>query len=66
MGIDMSNYKIIYKDIVYSAVSFLPYMTHATVDGEVKIDEVEIIFINQDGELDVIRNKVSAFKFVRR
>lgn len=66
MGIDMSSYKMIYKDIVFSVVTVMPFMESETVDSPLKVKRIEVIFVNEDGELGVIEDERSAFKFVRR
>jgi hypothetical protein len=67
MGIDMSNFKVIYNDQVFNAVSVIP-----TVDFNpekqrfAKPKFIDLWFVNEDGELTVIQDEAWKFKFVRR
>ena len=67
MGIDMSNYKMIYKDQVFNVVSIMP--TVEFPDGNNQPDKIRFIsatVINENGELAIINDEAFMFKFVRR
>lgn len=66
MGIDMSNYKMIYKDEVFNVVSILPTIDAVGKDGIKKVRLIEAAFINECGELRIIEDEAWMFKFVRR
>lgn len=60
---NMSDYKMIYKNRVYNVVDVVPYVTRSV---GISIDDLEVIYINEDGELKIIEDSVEQFKFVRR
>lgn len=67
MGIDMSNYKMIYKDQVFNVVGIVPIFNMNSEDkGFKKIKFIEASVINEDGELAIINDEAWMFKFVRR
>lgn len=67
MGIDMSNYKMIYEDIVYNVVGVIPTIDfNGENNGIKKIKFIEATVINEDGELAIIYDEAMMFKFVRR
>jgi hypothetical protein len=67
MGIDMSNYKMIYKDQVFNVVGIIPMLYDGTVkDGIKKVQFIEASAINEDGNLIIINDEAWMFKFVRR
>lgn len=67
MGINVENYKVIYNDVVYNPLNINP------IYGEYKDDEkfqkikfIQMIFINEDGNLVSVEDEAWMFKFVRR
>ncbi len=67
MGIDMSNYMMIYKERVYNVINIMP--TLEVNDREVgtkKVKMIDAATINEDGELVIINDEAWMFKFVRR
>lgn len=60
MGIDMTDYKMIYKDIVYKCLTINPYW----VDG--KIIELDTFYIDENNRVALIKDKVSEFQFVSK
>lgn len=65
MPIDMSNYKMIYKEQVFNVVSIIPTFEIKT-EGNPKMKFIEACFIDEDGELKIVRDEAWCFKFVRR
>ena len=66
MGIDMSNYKMIYQDQVFNVVGIMPTVDFGTGNGPKKVTLIEASVINEDGELRIISDEAWCFKFVRR
>jgi hypothetical protein len=68
MGIDMSNYKMIYKDQVYNVVGIIPGFSNVdfSINGIKKPSTLEATIIDEDGEIKIIRDEAWMFKFVRR
>lgn len=67
MGIDMSNYKMIYKDQVFNVVGIVPtFYNDSTNKGFKKIKFIEASIINENGELAIVEDEAWMFKFVRR
>ena len=67
MGIDMSNYMMIYKERVFNVINIMP--SFEPCDREVgtrKAKMIDAATINEDGELVVINDEAWMFKFVRR
>ena len=69
MGIDMSHYKMIDKDQVFNVVGVVPYTEHVgniAGENEMRVNELEASYIDENGCFNVINDKVTEFKFVRR
>jgi hypothetical protein len=71
MGIDMSNYKMIYKDQVFNVVGIMPILdftgvNNAENNGFKKVKFIEASVIDENGELAIINDEAWMFKFVRR
>ena len=65
MGIDMSNYRMIYKEQVFNVVSIMP--TIGPGDNSTrKIENIDAIILSDSGELVRINDEASMFKFLRR
>lgn len=67
MGINVENYKVIYNDVVYNPLNINPTFGEYK-DNEIyqKIKFIQMIFINEDGNLACIEDEAWMFKFVRR
>jgi hypothetical protein len=64
---DMSNYKMIYKDQVFNVVNVMPTLTdYEQSNTNPKITFIEASYIDECGELKIIRDEAWMFKFVRR
>jgi len=67
MGIDMSNYKMIYKDQVFNVVSIMPTIDfNSEAQGIKKAKFIDATFLDENGELAFIHDEAMMFKFVRR
>ena len=70
MGIDMGNYKMIYKDQVFNVVGIIPTIDYNGETGDCngirKAKFIEASVIDENGELAIIHDEASMFKFVRR
>lgn len=66
MGIDMSNYKMIYKDEVFNVVGIIPSLYTEKADEVPKIKFIEASYIDENGELKIVKDEAWCFKFVRR
>lgn len=64
---DMSNYKMIYKDQVFNVVDVMPTLAYyEQSDPRPKITFIEASYVDEYGELNIIRDESFMFKFVRR
>lgn len=66
--IDISKYKVAYKDRVYKAVSILNWIfkerdENAQNNKFEKIYELELLIINEDGKMVVVRDEAKYFTF---
>lgn len=68
MGMDMTDYKMIYKDQVFNviAVSIECAPGQQYEKENTKIELIEAVYIDENGELKVVRDEALMFKFVRR
>lgn len=64
MGIDMSGFKMIYKDQVFNVLSASPFVEYE--EGNVKLKHVEVIYINEDGKLNIVQDEIDCFRFLRK
>ena len=67
MGIDMSNYKMIYNDEVFNVISIMPtfdYVEDANKAPKVKF--IDATYLNENGELATVNDEAWMFKFIRR
>lgn len=58
---DMSNYKMIYKNKIYNCLQL--FIRIATKE---KIEEVEVIYLNEENRLTNVVDKVEEFQFVSK
>ena len=64
---DMSNYKMIYKDQVFNVVNIMPTIKYPEgVNPIGKVTFIEATYIDENGELKIINDEAWCFKFVRR
>jgi len=66
MGIDMSNYKMIYNEQVFNVVGIIPNIYAESTNEPPKIQFIEASYIDENGELKIVRDEAWCFKFVRR
>ncbi|MDF2882203.1 MAG: hypothetical protein K0R54_2760 [Clostridiaceae bacterium] len=67
MGINVEEYKVIYKDVVYNPLTITPiFKGNEDFSKSDKIQFIEMFYINEDGELRFISDEAWCFKFVRR
>lgn len=65
MRIDISNYKVIYKDEILNCVSVMPYI-NLTNRRDAKIDEIELIYLDDSNRMQVIIDRNENFQFVKK
>ena len=67
MGIDLSRFKVIYKDKVLKALSLqeviFPDSVHLE-DSHKKPNLIEILVINEDGNIAALRDEAWMFQFI--
>lgn len=66
MGIDMSNYKMIYKEQVFNVVGVFPTINLESETNTPEIKFIEASYIDENGEFKIVRDEAWRFKFVRR
>lgn len=66
MELNVENYKVIYRDIVYNPLSIRPIFDYKENEKEQKIKFIQMLYINEDGELRSVEDEAWCFKFVRR
>lgn len=67
MGIDMSNYKMIYQDQVFNVVSIMPTIDfNIDTTGVNKPKFIQASYVDENGELTFVSDEAWMFKFVRR
>lgn len=64
MGLDMTNFKMIYKERVYNCLSMMTCIN--MTEEKPKIKEIEVIFINEENRVDIIKDEASKFQFISR
>lgn len=58
---DMTNYKMIYKNKIYNCIQL--FVRIATQE---KIEEVEVIYLNEENRLTNVIDKAEEFQFVSK
>jgi len=67
MGFNVENYKLIYNDIVYNPININPiYGEYKENSKSQKIKFIQMIYVNEDGNLATLEDEAWMFKFVRR
>lgn len=67
MGIDMSNFKMIYQDQVFNVINIMPTFKERNENSGIqKLQFIEALCINEDGEIISFNDEAWMFKFVRR
>jgi hypothetical protein len=65
LGIDMTNYKMIYNDQVFNVLSI--WLTVTNDDGgKPKPKFIQATYIDENGEVKIVEDEAWCFKFVRR
>ena len=67
MNVDLSKFKVIYDEQVLNAVSLqeIVFSDYVDCDDVYKIPKlIEIIAINEDGNIQVLRDKTWKFQFI--
>ncbi|MSU01914.1 hypothetical protein [Tissierella pigra] len=60
MGIDMTGYKMIYKDTVYNCLSIAIFWK------ENKITELDAFYLNEENRVATLRDDVNEFQFIHK
>ena len=67
MGIDMSNYKMIYKEQVFNVLSIVLFFNQNSEEKKVnKPTFIEAAYIDESGEIKTIKDEAWTFQFIRR
>lgn len=71
MPIDMSNYKMIYKDQVFNVLGIMincrvNFQENLEKKGLDKPKFIEATYLDENGEVAIVRDEAFMFKFVRR
>ena len=66
MNIDLSRFKVIYKDKVLNALSLMEifYDNVNFDDIRKKPKFIEVVVINEDGNIEVLRDEAWMFQFI--
>ena len=67
MGIDMSNFKMIYQDQVFNVININPVFGERNGNSGIQKPKfIHAICIDENGEIIIIDDEAWTFKFVRR
>lgn len=58
---DMTNYKMIYKNKIYNCLQL--FIRKGTIE---KIEEIEVIYLNEENRLTNVVDKAEEFQFVSK
>lgn len=58
---DMTNYKMIYKNKIYNCLQIFIIMAN-----EEGIKEIEVVYLNEENRLTKVRDKAEEFQFVSK
>lgn len=67
MGIDLSRFKVVYSEKVYNALSLqeVVFPEHTHIEDILKKPQfIEIIVINEDGNIVALRDEAWMFQFI--
>lgn len=67
MNIDLSRFKVIYRDKVLNALSLMEFFYDKNVnfdDIRKKPKFIEILVINEDGNIEALRDEAWMFQFI--
>lgn len=65
MGIDMTNFKMIYKDQIYNCLTMFHCSEHGE-DNKLKLIWLEVTFINTENRVEIVKDDVSKFQFISK
>ena len=65
MGIDMTGFKMIYKDQIYNCLAMF-HCSECCDDNKPKIVYLEVTFINLENRVELVRDDVSMFQFISK
>lgn len=67
MNIDLSRFKVVYKEKVYKAVALVEVLFFDSTEWDdihKKPEFIEILIINEDGNIESLRDKAWMFQFI--
>ena len=65
MRTDMTAYKMIYKNGVYNCISLMPCILELQ-DNSLELMELDVVYLDSDNRVKVVRDKSEEFQFVSR
>lgn len=65
MGLDMTNFKVIYKEQVFNCLSMIPTVEIVS-PNTAKVNSIEVMFLNSQNRVEIIRDEAIKFQFVSK
>jgi hypothetical protein len=65
MSIDMTNFKMIYKEQVYNCLSMMVGW-ECNEPGKPKVKFLEVVYINSDNRVEMVNDEAFMFQFISR
>ncbi|EPR12482.1 hypothetical protein [Ruminiclostridium papyrosolvens] len=66
MGIDMTDFKMIYQEQVFNVVNIIPEFEGHQEDAFRKPKFINAVYVDENGEIRSVHDEAWCFKFVRR
>ncbi|MCK9471777.1 MAG: hypothetical protein M0Q88_08505 [Bacilli bacterium] len=60
MNMDMTNYKVIHNNKVYNCISMSVFFSGGEIEG------LEVIYINEDSRVSLLKGATSEFQFISK
>lgn len=66
-GINMTNFKMIYKDNVYNCLEVVPQIYFPEPESDKReVKFLEVVFINSDNRVEVVNDEAFMFQFISK
>lgn len=64
MGIDMSNYKVVYKDKVWNCININPIIDTSNRE-DINVGELQVLVLDEKNKIKIIRDNGDEFQFLK-
>lgn len=61
----MSNYRVLYKDVIWNCISLIIISEHIS-NNELKTKALEVVVVDETNRIKVLKDDADNFQFIKR